>query len=138
MDFIGEDGDAAPRLKDVDGLGPEDWAEIYASCVQTMRVMLQTCRLVHGDLSEYNMLYDDGKLVIIDVSQSMECDHPQALDFLKRDCVNINNFFGKRMQRAPIPVRRLFDFITTKDLSTVVEGRSFGVNDSEKALQALL
>ena len=123
---------------------------------------MQRCKLVHGDLSEYNMLgtylsakpragevvfmssakhasccmaglrlHSDGKLYIIDVSQSVESDHPQALDFLKRDCVNagsfclcceqhggldttcpakVNNFFAKRTSTGAVPVKRLFDF----------------------------
>merc|ERR1712066_1191263 len=85
-----------------------------------MRKMMINCKLVHGDLSEYNMLYHDGKLIIIDVSQSVEKDHPQALDFLKRDCVNVNNFFAKRMDRPPIPVRRLFDYIVVNDLAVAL------------------
>ena len=40
----------------------------------------QACKLVHGDLSEYNVLYLRGKLQVIDVSQSVEHDHPQALE----------------------------------------------------------
>merc|ERR1711862_393057 len=99
MEFIGHDGQAAPRLKDVETLSPSDWVDVYEQCVLAMRRMMQDCRLVHGDLSEYNMLLHDGKLVIIDVSQSVESEHPQALDFLKRDCVNVNNFFGRQMGR---------------------------------------
>uniref|UniRef100_A0A7S2N1P1 Serine/threonine-protein kinase RIO1 n=1 Tax=Zooxanthella nutricula TaxID=1333877 RepID=A0A7S2N1P1_9DINO len=127
MDFIGSDGDAAPRLKDTEGLSPDEWRDLYVSCVRNMRTMMQECRLVHGDLSEYNMLYHDGQLTIIDVSQSVESDHPQALDFLKRDCVNVNSFFAKMMAWAPIPVRRLFDYIVSK-----------AVADDAAALDALL
>lgn len=54
------------------------------------------CRLVHADLSEYNILYHKGELYIIDVSQSVEHDHPHALEFLRSDCLNITDFFGKR------------------------------------------
>ena len=35
-----------------------------------MRTMFQVCRLVHADLSEYNILYFEGRLAIIDVSQA--------------------------------------------------------------------
>lgn len=84
--------------------------------------------MVHGDLSEYNMLYHSGVLYIIDVSQSVEGDHPQSLDFLKRDCVNVNNFFGRCMEGNPIGVQKLFDFVVTKELpAAVTEGSDEGV-----------
>ena len=44
-----------------------------------MRRLYQTCNLVHGDLSEYNMLMWKGKVHIIDVSQSVDHDHPRVL-----------------------------------------------------------
>jgi len=116
MDFLGTDGNAAPRLKDADGLDNSDWEAVYIDCAVLMRKMMQSCKLVHGDLSEYNMLYSEGKLYIIDVSQSVESDHPQALDFLKRDCVNVNSFFSKRMAKSSMPVARLFDFVVSKEL----------------------
>ena len=47
--------------------------QAYVDCVMNMRVMYQRCKLVHGDLSEYNMLYFKGTLYIIDVSQSVTC-----------------------------------------------------------------
>lgn len=34
--------------------------------------------------------YHDGDAYIIDVSQSVEHDHPQALEFLRKDCTNVN------------------------------------------------
>ncbi|CAJ1408745.1 unnamed protein product [Effrenium voratum] len=116
MDFLGQESNAAPRLKDTDGLDSSAWQSLYIDCAVLMRKMMQQCRLVHGDLSEYNMLYFAGNLYIIDVSQSVESDHPHALDFLKRDCVNVNSFFGKRMLSEVIPVKRLFDFVVTRDL----------------------
>ena len=51
-----------------------------------MRTMYHSCRLVHGDLSEYNILYARGQLLFIDVSQSVEHDHPRALEFLRMVC----------------------------------------------------
>jgi RIO kinase 1 len=82
-----------------------------------MRRMFHTCRLVHADLSEYNILYFftsppfvafflllfshnflfvryfKGTCYIIDVGQAVEHDHPHALEFLRMDCYNITNFF---------------------------------------------
>ena len=41
-----------------------------------VRKMFHECKLVHGDLSEFNMLYHNGKAYVIDVSQSVEHEHP--------------------------------------------------------------
>jgi len=138
MKFIGEDGNAAPRLKDAVGLDPQDWRSLYIDCVLAMRQMFQMCKLVHGDLSEYNILYDNGKLTIIDVSQSVEIDHPHALDFLKRDCVNVNNFFAKRMEGAAIPVKRFFDYVVTRHLPRPDGNGAFGIDEPAEALEVLL
>lgn len=61
-----------------------------------MRVLYQECKLIHADLSEYNMLYFEKQIYVIDVSQSVQHDHPHALDFLRRDITNVNDFFQKR------------------------------------------
>merc|ERR1719324_1479010 len=53
---------------------------------------------------------------MIDVSQSVEADHPQSMDFLKRDCVNVNGFFRSRMEQPSIPVKKLFMFVVSKAL----------------------
>lgn len=42
------------------------------------------------------MLFFEEKVYVIDVSQSVEHDHPHALDFLRRDIFNINEFFRKK------------------------------------------
>ena len=76
-----------------------------------IRDMYAKARLVHADLSEYNILYDGGHLCLIDVSQSVEHDHPNALEFLRKDCHNINEFFRK-CSVAIMTVRELFDFVT--------------------------
>ncbi|KAJ2433883.1 Serine/threonine-protein kinase rio1, partial [Coemansia sp. RSA 2424] len=80
--------------------------------VRDMRVMYAVCRLVHADLSEYNILYHGKRLYIIDVSQSVEHDHPHALDFLRHDCNNVTEFFRKRGNVRTMSLRRLFEFIT--------------------------
>ncbi|XP_024530272.1 serine/threonine-protein kinase RIO1 [Selaginella moellendorffii] len=115
MDFIGRDGWAAPRLKDA-ALSDTKYRESYLEIVQIMRTMYQRCRLVHGDLSEYNVLYHEGHLYIIDVSQSVDLDHPRALDFLRQDCVHVNDFF-KKGGVAVMTVRELFDFIVDPSIN---------------------
>jgi RIO kinase 1 len=68
---------------------------------------------VHGDFSEYNLLWHDNQVYVIDVSQSVETDHPAALDFLRKDASNVNDFFGKVGKLDVMNTRQLFDFITT-------------------------
>jgi RIO kinase 1 len=143
MEFIGADGKAAPRLKDADRgseeWNEERWTELYLQVVRIVRTLYQRCRLVHGDLSEYNLLYFQGEVYVIDVSQSVECDHPQALEFLKRDLANVNDFFGKH--GVPVlPVKAWFDFV----LEPAVFGRDEGPwhrqlpADAEAKLQRMI
>ncbi|KAA8644027.1 hypothetical protein EYZ11_005114 [Aspergillus tanneri] len=114
MGFLGSSkGVAAPRLKDVEFDIPNPhtkWREIYIELLGYMRVMYQTCRLVHADLSEYNMLYHKNKLHIIDVSQSVEHDHPRSLEFLRMDIKNISDFF-RRKNVDVLPEQTVFQFI---------------------------
>ncbi|CAM9800854.1 unnamed protein product, partial [Ectocarpus sp. 12 AP-2014] len=114
MDFLGKAGWPAPRLRDVQ-LGSKKMKDAYIQCVIGMRNMYQKCRLVHGDLSEYNLLYMEGLLIFIDVSQSMENDHPRAMDFLRMDCRNVTAFFKKKGAQ-PAAARSLFDFVIDSDL----------------------
>lgn len=51
------------------------------------------------------------QVYVIDVSQSVDLDHPKALDFLREDCQHVNDFF-KRAGVATLTVRELFDLVT--------------------------
>nr|CAH7760877.1 unnamed protein product [Callosobruchus chinensis] len=117
MSFIGKDGWPAPKLKDVD-LTQSKAREIYRDVVIIMWKLYNKCKLVHADLSEFNMLYHNGQVWIIDVSQSVEHDHPHALEFLRKDCTNITEFFKKK-EVATMTVKELFNFIT--DISITEE-----------------
>lgn len=100
MGFLGDrKGVPAPRLKDVELVGSEieaRWKLLYLQLLGYMRILYQTCRLVHADLSEYNVLYHDDKLWLIDVSQSVEHDHPRSLEFLRMDIKNVSDFFRRK------------------------------------------
>ncbi|GLC41017.1 hypothetical protein PLESTM_001146700 [Pleodorina starrii] len=109
MEFIGEDGVAAPRLRDA-GLPLQRLRTAYTEMLLVLRNLFQKCRLVHADLSEYNILYHKGELYIIDVSQSVDLDHPKALDFLREDCKHVNDYF-RRAGVATLSVRETFDFV---------------------------
>ncbi|KAL7734875.1 hypothetical protein ACLKA6_011152 [Drosophila palustris] len=115
MRFCGQDGWPSPKLKDVE-ISTSKARELYRDCVVIMWRMYNQCRLVHADLSEFNILYQDGQLVIIDVSQSVEHDHPHAFDFLRKDCTNISEFFRKKSV-ATMTVKELFDFITDQTIT---------------------
>lgn len=115
MSFCGHNGWPAPKLKDVD-LTAALACELYRECVVLMWKMYNLCRLVHADLSEFNLLYHERHIVVIDVSQSVEHDHPHSLEFLRKDCTNISEFFRKRGV-ATMTVRELFEFVTDPQLA---------------------
>jgi len=60
-----------------------------------MRRLYQEARLVHGDLSEYNILLYDGEPIIIDMGQAVMLEHPMSREFLSRDIKNIVRYFKK-------------------------------------------
>nr|KAF6444970.1 RIO kinase 1 [Molossus molossus] len=115
MGFIGKDDMPAPLLKNIQ-LSEFKARELYLQVIQYMRIMYQDARLVHADLSEFNMLYSGGGVYIIDVSQSVEHDHPHALEFLRKDCANVNDFFLKHSV-AVMTVRELFEFVTDPSIT---------------------
>jgi RIO kinase 1 len=90
MEYIGEDGNPAPSLREVD---LEDPAKTYKTIVKYMKLAYKKAELVIGDLSEYNILMQYGEPVIIDVGQGLMLEHPNAKEFLLRDVENINRFF---------------------------------------------
>jgi RIO kinase 1 len=118
MSFLGDRrGWAYPRLRDAVLQGDDveqQWRNLYIQLLGLMRRMFQVCRLVHADLSEYNILYHDGKLYIIDVSQSVEPDHPRSLEFLRMDIKNVGDFF-RRQGVDTLTDRMIFNFITIPD-----------------------
>lgn len=93
MEFIGEDGVSSPKLKDAD---IEDVQETYEEVRSFLWDGYREAHLVHGDLSEYNILYHEGHAVMIDCGQAMTADHYNAKEILERDIVNVNRFFRLR------------------------------------------
>ena len=124
MGFLGDKkGIPAPRLKDVELVGSDletRWKLLYLQLLGYMRTLYQTCRLVHADLSEYNILYHNDKLWLIDVSQSVEHDHPRSLEFLRMDIKNVNDFF-RRKGVDVLSEKTTFGFVTTTQGSTAPE-----------------
>jgi len=89
MEYLGGE-EPAPTLNDVTIENPET----AFSVVREYMRRLHEAGLVHGDLSEYNLVVHDDQITVIDVGQAVTVHHPNAEDFLERDCRNVANFFG--------------------------------------------
>ena len=92
MEFIGEDSSAAPTLREKPPSKPQ---KMYDALLKDVKALYQEARLVHGDLSEYNIMDLKGEPVIFDVSQAVSIEHPRARELLLRDLGNLNRFFKK-------------------------------------------
>lgn len=118
MGFLGDKkGWAAPRLRDAVLQGDdvdEQWRVLYIQMLGLMHRMYRSCKLVHADLSEYNVLYHQNKLFIIDVSQSVEHDHPRSSEFLRMDVKNVSDFF-RRKNVDVLSEQAVFGFVTSYD-----------------------
>ncbi|KAF2360618.1 Protein kinase-like domain [Trinorchestia longiramus] len=115
MQFLGEDGDPAPLLKDV-VMTAKKATELYLQLVLDMWTMHRVCKLVHADLSEFNLLVHNNKIYIIDVSQSVTPEHPHAFEFLRKDCHNVTEFFRKKGV-ATMKVKELFYFLVDPNIT---------------------
>ena len=88
------EGNAAPRLNDV-ALSPETAREYHQILIRQVVRML-CAGIVHGDLSEYNVLVDTGGPVIIDLPQAIDAAaNNQACKMLLRDVTNLATYFGR-------------------------------------------
>jgi RIO kinase 1 len=92
MEFIGKDGVSAPSLKEQSPSNPD---EVYSLLLTYLTRLYRKAELVHGDLSEYNIMMWKGKPVIFDVSQAVPTSHPMAEFLLRRDLANVNRFFSR-------------------------------------------
>ena len=92
MEFIGEDGVSAPSLKEQLPVEPEN---TYRQLLMYMTRLYRKADLVHGDLSEYNIMMWRGEPVLFDMSQSVPSSHPLAKSLLERDLTNVNRFFSR-------------------------------------------
>jgi len=92
MHFIGKDGKSAPLLRERYPARPE---RAYLEILVLLNRLFVKAELVHGDLSEYNIMMWKGHPVLFDVSQSVSVSHPMADSLLRRDLTNLNRFFSK-------------------------------------------
>ncbi|MBN2517489.1 MAG: serine protein kinase RIO [Candidatus Altiarchaeota archaeon] len=92
MRFIGEGIKPAPQMLRVQLENPKKVSrEIFEDMAK-----MHKGKLVHADLSEYNVLMEGNTPVMIDFSQGVPLSHPKAMEFLNRDVKNLCDFFIKR------------------------------------------
>ena len=110
MEFIGKDGVNMPSLKEQPPTNPD---KVYKTIVTYLKRLYKKAKIVHGDLSEYNIMMWKSKPVIFDVSQSVSIQHPLADFMLKRDLANVNRFFS-RLNVKVIPIEELYKLVVGK------------------------
>ena len=97
LEFVGdaEAGQAAPRLAQTRP-GPAELATLWDQLVDALTVLARA-GLAHGDLSPYNLLVHDGRLVMIDLPQVVDVvANPQGAEFLVRDVGVVTTWFRAR------------------------------------------
>lgn len=89
-----EHGDAAPRLNDLSFTEEEALRHHAALIAEVVRMLC--AGVVHGDLSEFNILLAADGPVIIDLPQAVDAaGNNHAARMLIRDVNNLRNFFGR-------------------------------------------
>jgi RIO kinase 1 len=109
MEYIGTEAGRAKRLAEVRVENPET---AFGVVREYMR-RLYRVGLVHGDLSEYNLVVHDGQIVVIDLGQAVTVHHGNAREFLERDCTNVAKFFTR--QGHDVDPDDLFEFVTADE-----------------------
>lgn len=105
MEFIGEGTVAAPRLAQ-SRAEPSELRPLLDQVVEAMRLFARA-GFVHGDLSAYNLLVHDGRVVVIDLPQIVDAvANPNGVGMLHRDCVNIADWFTRK--RVEVDAEQLF------------------------------
>ncbi|WP_299262913.1 serine/threonine-protein kinase Rio1 [Halorientalis sp.] len=109
MELLGIDEGRAKRLSEVHIENPETAFEVVREYMRR----LNSAGLVHGDLSEYNVILHGEELVVIDLGQAVTVHHQNSREFLERDCHNVAAFF--RRQGLDVKDDDLLKFVTAAD-----------------------
>jgi len=86
MEYVGTEVSPAKKLREVEVERPD---EVFEALLHFLAVAWQKARLVHGDFSPYNILWHEGRPVVIDVGQAVIDTHPKAREFLVRDVTRL-------------------------------------------------
>lgn len=111
IEFIGDaDGSAAPRLAALRP-SPDELAELWGQLCSALEIVAGA-GYTHGDLSPWNVLVHDGRLVLIDLPQIVDLTvNPRGDEYLARDVRNVADWFTAR--GLPDAERRGADLLTT-------------------------
>ncbi|MFW6304738.1 MAG: serine protein kinase RIO [Candidatus Saliniplasma sp.] len=99
MEYLEYEGQPAPMLKDIP-FDKESSRIIFNDVISDYKTLYQAVKMVHGDLSEYNILIKDDYPYFIDVSQSVPLSHPKSEELLRRDVDNILNYFSNELEET--------------------------------------
>lgn len=92
MEFIGDsEGNSVPPLVE-----SEVTSDDYRQVMEQVTLLYQKARLVHADLSEYNIFKTGNGIMLFDFGSAVDIQHPNSKQFLVRDVMNVNRFFEKR------------------------------------------
>lgn len=108
MEFIGKKNVPALKLKDNPASNVKKFAK---ETIKEMKLMYKH-DLVHGDLSEFNILNYNDKPVLIDFSHGVRLNYPGVFELLKRDVVNVCNYFNRK--GLNLDANKVFENITGK------------------------
>jgi RIO kinase 1 len=105
MEYVGSAEQAAPRLVAA-RLSGADLADAWSQLVASLRA-LSGHRIAHSDLSVYNLLWWEGRLVVIDFPQAVDAaTNAEAPALLRRDLDNVSEWFVRR--GVPVDVEALY------------------------------
>ncbi|WP_051704638.1 serine protein kinase RIO [Glycomyces sp. NRRL B-16210] len=105
MEFIGEDRTAAPRLSETRP-DQDELESLWDQACEALRRMTEL-GFAHGDLSSYNTVVHEGRLVVLDLPQIVDIyANPLGMGFLERDAENLGGWFSAR----GIPRQEVDDF----------------------------
>jgi len=111
MEFIGNRDGPAPLLRETPLNHP---ARVYDKIAESVRRLYQKAQLVHGDLSEYNIMMVGLDPVLIDFAQAVTVEHPMAQIFLERDLIQLNQYF-ENIGVTVAPLERLKKWVAGKN-----------------------
>ncbi|MGB0611877.1 MAG: serine protein kinase RIO [Poseidonia sp.] len=114
MDYVGTATSPSPKLRDVQIDAPQI---VYDDLLEFLAIAWQKANLVHGDFSPYNILWHDGRALIIDVGQAVVDSHPKAQEFLVRDVTRLVEWGQKNGLEVTLE-EALYD-VLNMDLSDV-------------------